>query len=87
MTKVFIDDVEYVPKLVLEAEQGVVNKEQLQEALAIYTKILFFPEVKTKHREWALEAFEKLAPKFTRAAKSNPRKAYDQMHPEKLGEK
>ena len=76
MTTVFIDGVEYVPK----AEVPEINQPEIQRALESLTEIQYFGECSHKHRAWAWDAMNALAPELAALSADNPHAAYDQIH-------
>lgn len=70
---VFIDGVEYVPK----GDIPPLTNERLQNALESLTEILYHDHYKHKHRAWAWNAMNFLAPEL---AKLPPDVAYKRLH-------
>ena len=73
MTTVFIDGVEYVPK----AEVPEIKNPAIQKALESLTEIQYFSECSHKHRAWAWDALNALAPELAALSANNPQAAYD----------
>ena len=75
MTAVFIGGVEYVPK----AEVPEVKQPEIQKALESLTEIQYFSECSHKHRAWAWDAMNALAPEVAQLSTDNPQAAYDRI--------
>lgn len=75
MPIVLIDDVEYIPK----AEVPELVDERLRGCLMSLTEIQYFSEMKHKHRAWAWDALNALAPELASLAADNPEMAYDRV--------
>lgn len=75
MTAVFIDGVEYVPK----AEVPEVKQPEIQRALESLAEIQYFSECSHKHRAWAWDAMNALAPELAQLSADNPQAAYDRI--------
>lgn len=73
MPKVIIDGIEYVPK----AEIPEMTDKSLQDCLESLTEIQYFAGQKHKHRAWAWNALNALAPEL---AKLPANDAYDRVH-------
>jgi hypothetical protein len=76
MPKVIIDGVEYVPR----AEVPALTDERLKQCLQSLTEIQYFSDQKHKHRAWAWDALNAIAPELAELAGSNPEAAYDRVH-------
>lgn len=76
MSSVFIDGIEYVPK----AEVPEISDERLQRCLESLTEIQYFHEQRHKHRAWAWDAINSLAPELAKLASDNPKAAFDRIH-------
>jgi len=76
MPTVLIDNIEYVPK----AEIPALTDERLQKCLESLTEIQYFSEQKHKHRAWAWDALNALAPELAKLAIENPSAAFDRVH-------
>jgi len=68
--EVLIDGVRYVPA----AEVSEINDKALKEALYELTAIQYFSECSNKHRAWAWDALNALAPEL---AKMDSETAYE----------
>jgi len=79
MPRVTIDGVEYVPR----AEVPELNDERLQAALESLTEIQYFSDQRHKHRAWAWDALNALAPELAELAGSNPQAAFDRVRGDK----
>ncbi|WPD22845.1 MAG: hypothetical protein SD837_22010 [Candidatus Electrothrix scaldis] len=75
MPVVLIDGVEYVPKV----EVPELTNERLYQCLASLTEIQYFNGQIHKHRCWAWEALNSLAPDL---ANLSSEEAYDLFHPD-----
>lgn len=73
---VIIDGVEYVPK----AEVPPLTDERLRRCLAELTAIQRFSSERHKHRAWAWDAINALAPDIARLSADDPAAAYDLFH-------
>lgn len=73
MTTVLIDGVEYVPKINIEP----ITDKKLKLALECLTEIQYFHECTNKHRAWAWDAMNALAPDIAELSADDPQKAYD----------
>ena len=76
VTVVLIDGVEYVPK----AEVPEVKQPEIQKALESLTGIQYFHECTNKHRAWAWDAINALAPELAQLSADNPQAAYARIH-------
>jgi hypothetical protein len=70
---VIIDGIEYVPK----AEIVAPINAKLHEALQSLTEIQYFYECTHKHRAWAWDALNALAPDIARISSDNAQEAFD----------
>lgn len=75
-SKVIIDGIEYVPK----AEVPPITDERLQRCLESLTEIQYFHECTHKHRAWAFDALEALAPELAKLASDNAQAAFERIH-------
>jgi hypothetical protein len=75
MPSVIIDGVEYVPR----AEIPELTDERLKACLGELVSIQYFPECKHKHRAWAWDALNALAPELAQLASNNPAAAYERI--------
>ena len=73
--KVIIDGVEYVPK----AEIPALDDTRLKNALRSLTEIQYFGECSHKHRAWAWDAMNALAPELAALSADNPQAAYNRV--------
>lgn len=78
MPTVMIDGVEYVPKASVEP----ITDERLKRALESLTEIQYFHECTNKHRAWAWDAMNAIAPDIARLSADNPEAAFDLVHGE-----
>lgn len=69
---VVIDGVEYVPRV----DIPVLDDDRLIRALQSLTEIQYFEECAHKHRAWAWDALNALAPELAALAADNPGAAY-----------
>jgi hypothetical protein len=76
MPKVLIDGIEYVPR----AEIPELTDERLKECLMGLTSIQYFADQTHKHRAWAWDALNALAPELAELASDDPRAAYERIH-------
>lgn len=76
--QVIIDGVEYVPKV----ELPQINDEKLKECLAELTAIQYFGECSHKHRAWAWDAINAIAPDVAELCSNDVKVAYDMFHEE-----
>ncbi len=77
MTRVVIDGVEYVPR----AEVPELTDERLIQCLRSLTEIQYFSDQRHKHRAWAWDALNALAPELAELCSSNPEAAFDRVRP------
>ena len=70
---VIIDGIEYVPK----AEIPQLTDERLKKALQSLTEIQYFYESTHKHRAWAWDAINALAPDLAEMSSNSAQAAYD----------
>jgi hypothetical protein len=70
---VVIDGIEYVPK----TEIPQLTDERLKKALQSLTEIQYFYECPHKHRAWAWDAMNALAPDLAEMSSNNAQAAYD----------
>lgn len=73
--QVVIDGVEYVPR----AEVPPITDERLKRALQELTSIQYFGGSTHKHRAWAWDALNALAPDLAKLASDNPQAAFDRV--------
>ncbi len=76
MPTVIIDGIEYVPK----AEIPEITDERIAKALESLTEIQYFHECTNKHRAWAWNAINMIAPELARLSADNPQAAYERIH-------
>lgn len=74
-TKVIIDGVEYVPR----ASVPPLTDYRLKQALQSLTEIQYFKECSHKHRAWAWEALNALAPELAELAANDPSAAFNRV--------
>lgn len=74
--KVIIDGVEYVPR----AEVPELTDERLKRCLESLTEIQYFRECTNKHRAWAWDALNALAPELAQLASDSPAAAFERIH-------
>lgn len=82
MPVVIIDGVEYVPR----ASIPPLTDDALHHCLRELVSIQFFAECRHKHRAWAWDALNALAPELAQLAADNPRAAYDRLNPDNTPE-
>ena len=70
---VIIDGIEYVPK----TEIPQITDERLKRALESLTEIQYFHECTNKHRAWAWDAINALAPDLAEMSSNSAQAAYD----------
>jgi len=75
-SKVIIDGVEYVPR----AEIPELTDKRLKRCLESLTEIQYFHEQKHKHRAWAWDALNALAPELAQLASDNAQAAFQRIH-------
>ncbi len=75
-THVVIDGVEYVPRAAVPA----LDDDRLLKALQSLTEIQYFSESSHKHRAWAWDALNALAPELAELAANSPQSAYNRVH-------
>lgn len=75
-SKVIIDGVEYVPR----AEIPELTDDRLKRCLESLTEIQYFHECEHKHRAWAWDALNALAPELAQLASDNAKAAFDRIH-------
>lgn len=73
--QVFIDGVEYVPRAAVPA----LTDERLKRALRSLIEIQYFPDCSHKHRAWAWNALNSLAPELAALATNDPKTAFEQV--------
>lgn len=73
---VVIDGVEYVPRAAIP----VPTEERLLMALRSLTEIQHFSECHHKHKAWAWDALNALAPELAALAADSPQAAYNRVH-------
>jgi len=76
MTTVIIDGIEYVPKASIEP----LTDARLQKALECLTEIQYFHECTNKHRAWAWDAMNALAPDIAKLSDDDVYAAYQLIH-------
>jgi hypothetical protein len=75
---VVIDGVEYVPK----NEVPELTDERLKKCLEELTAIQYFSDCSHKHRAWAWDAINALAPEIAELSSNDAQAAYDLFHKE-----
>lgn len=78
MMKVIIDGVEYVPR----AEVPELTDERLKQCLESLTEIQYFSDQTHKHRAWAWDALNALAPELAELASRDSSAAWSRIHGE-----
>lgn len=73
---VIIDGVAYVPK----AEVPALTDASLKSCLAELTSIQYFPECSNKHRAWAWDAINAIAPDIAELCSNDSQAAFDMFH-------
>ena len=76
MPKVIIDGIEYAPK----AEIPVITDKAMQLLLESLTEIQYFSDCQHKHRAWAWDALNAIAPELAELASKSPQAAYEKVH-------
>ena len=76
MPEVVIDGVEYVPKVSISPPAD----EQLLACLRELVSIQYFRSETHKHRAWAWDALNAIAPELAKLAVSDPTAAFEQVH-------
>ena len=76
MAHVIIDGVEYVPR----AEVAPITDERIHKALESLTEIQHFYECTNKHRAWAWDAMNALAPELAELSSNDPCAAFERVH-------
>ena len=76
MTTVMIDGIEYVPR----AEIPEIRQPEIQKALESLTEIQYFAECSNKHRAWAWDAMNALAPELAALSADDSEAAYERIH-------
>lgn len=76
MPKVVIDGVEYIPK----ADVPEITEPRLKLALESLTEIQYFGECSHKHRAWAWDAMNAIAPELAQLSADDPQAAYERIH-------
>jgi len=76
MPRVIINGIEYVPR----AEIPAITDKGMQELLESLTEIQYFSECSHKHRSWAWDALNAIAPELAKLAGDNPQAAYERIH-------
>lgn len=71
--EVLIDGVAYVPK----NEVPELTDEKLKKALTSLTEIQYFPECSNKHRAWAWDAINALAPEIAELSSNDVKAAFN----------
>ncbi len=74
MPKVIIDGIEYVPREHIEVR---IMPKPVRECLKSLTEIQYFSDQTHKHRAWAWDALNAIAPSL---AKLEPEEAYRRIH-------
>lgn len=73
---VIIDGVRYVPA----GEVPPITDERLKHALESLTEIQYFSDQEHKHRAWAWDALNALAPEIAKMASQDSKAAFDRIH-------
>jgi len=76
MPKVIIDGIEYVPK----AEIPEITDKAMQSLLESLTEIQYFSDCPHKHRAWAWNALNAIAPQLADLSSKSPQAAYYRVH-------
>ncbi|MCW7553617.1 hypothetical protein NX722_13470 [Endozoicomonas gorgoniicola] len=71
--EVLIDGVAYVPK----NEVPELTDDRLKKCLAELTSIQRFPECSNKHRAWAWDAMNAIAPDIAELSSNDPQAAFE----------
>lgn len=79
MPHVVIDGVEYVPR----AEIPPITDERLLQCLRSLTEIQYFSDCPHKHRAWAWDAMNALAPELAELSGHDPAAAFERVRDEK----
>ncbi len=75
MPKVVIDGVEYVPR----AEVPEIIDDRLKRCLQSLTEIQYFSDCPHKHKSWAWDAMNAIAPELAKLSSENPEAAYSRV--------
>ena len=78
MAKVIIDGIEYVPR----ANVPEITDKKLEACIRELVSIQYFEECSHKHRAWAWDALNAIAPEMAELAGDNPKAAFERMNPE-----
>lgn len=78
MAIVIVDGVEYVPR----AEVPDLTDERLKKCLSSLCEIQYFHEERHKHRAWAWDAMNALAPELAELAANDPSAAWGRIDPD-----
>lgn len=76
MTTVVIDGIEYVPKASVEP----ISDKALQECIRELVSIQYFNDQSHKHRAWAWDALNAIAPNIANLCSQNASAAFDLMN-------
>ncbi|WP_043619399.1 hypothetical protein [Chromobacterium violaceum] len=76
MPTVLIDGVEYVPR----AEVPPLTDERMNACLKELASIQYFSDCPHRHRAWAWDAMNALAPELAELAANNPKAAFERIH-------
>lgn len=76
--KVVIDGIEYVPK----ADAVQPDDSKVKECIRELVSIQRFPECSHKHRAWAWDALNAIAPNIAELCGKDPGEAFDLVNPE-----
>ena len=76
--RVVIDGVDYVPSAAIPPLEDA----RMLKAIQSLTEIQYFSDCSHKHRAWAWDALNALAPDLAKLAADNPQAAYNRVHPE-----
>lgn len=77
MAKVMVNGVEYVPR----AEIPELTDERLKACLRELICIQYFPADIHKHRAWAWDAINKIAPELAELVSQDPEAAWERVSP------
>jgi len=78
MPVVIIDGVEYIPR----AEVPEITDDGLRNCLQSLTEIQYFSDQKHKHRAWAWDAMNAIAPELAELAGNDPEAAFNRVRSE-----
>ncbi len=75
MPEVIIDGIVYIPK----ADVPPINDAALKQCLKSLTEIQYFSSERHKHRAWAWDAMNALAPNLAELSAQDPQAAFDRV--------